>query len=134
MCPVPELNTNAQIVLCCHMNCAHLGAPLHQIVGIICTVPNSQSRYPQFVFGSQTQFFFMPCNGGNGRQDSPCEVQIAHKSNNEVSNHKLLYLGKGDTDFGYISCICSSYNDTFTKLPLSRSVLPESRPFEVTTL
>jgi len=37
------------------------------------------------VYGSQNQLYYA-CNGGNGRQDSPCWVQKAHKSCEECIN------------------------------------------------
>jgi len=33
-----------------------------------------------------------------------------------LQSHELLYLSKGSTEFSYKSCICHSYNNTFTTL------------------
>jgi len=46
-----------------------------------------------------------------------------------LESHKLLCLVKGNTDFGFKSCICYSYNDTSTNLcPYSESPFARGRP------
>jgi len=73
----------------------------------------------------------------NGRQDttSPACADSTRGTYGVLQSHKLLYLGKGNTEFSFTSCICESYNSTCTNLfPYSESTVARGRPDVYSTL